>query len=228
MAYHPDTGAELWRCNGMSFEVIPTPVVGYGLVFCSSGRAGPTLAIRPGGKGDVTGSHLAWSTPRGSPFVPSPMLYNDQLYTVNDMASIVTSFEAGDRQGAVAGTPRRGPARGLLGVAGCGRRQGLLHERRGRDVRAEGRADVRAAARQPASASGRSPRRRWSTATGTSGPISTCSRSERNSLRTSGFGPQTSGLRLRTSGFSLRCLSVPATDHDAPTPARTRSLESAT
>ena len=94
MAYHPETGAELWRCNGMGFEVIPTPVVGYGLIFCSSGRAGPTLAIRPGGKGDVTRSHLTWSTERGSPFVPSPMLYNDQLYTVNDMASIVTSFQA--------------------------------------------------------------------------------------------------------------------------------------
>ena len=94
MAYNPDTGVELWRCGGTSFEVIPTPVVGYGLVFCSSGRAGPTLAIRPGGKGDVSSSHLSWSTPRGSPFVPSPILYNDQLYTVNDMASIVTSFEA--------------------------------------------------------------------------------------------------------------------------------------
>ena len=94
MAYDPATGAELWRCGGMSYEVIPTPVVGYGLVFCSSGRAGPTLAIKPGGKGDVTGTHLSWSTPRGSPFVPSPLLYNDQLYTVNDMQSIVTSFEA--------------------------------------------------------------------------------------------------------------------------------------
>ena len=94
IAYHPETGAELWRCNGMSDEVIPTPVVGYGLVFCSSGRAGPTLAIKPGGKGDVTRTHLAWSTPRGSPFVPSPVLYGGQLYTVNDMASIVTSFDA--------------------------------------------------------------------------------------------------------------------------------------
>lgn len=94
MAYNPETGAELWRCSGMSHEVIPTPVVGYGMVFCSSGRAGPTLAIRPGGRGDVTKTHLAWNTERGSPFVPSPLLYREQLYTVNDMASIVTSFEA--------------------------------------------------------------------------------------------------------------------------------------
>ena len=93
-AYDPDTGLELWRCNGNTFEVVPTPVVGYGLLFCSSGRAGPTMAIRPGGTGDVTDSHLVWSSPRGSPFVPSPILYGDQIFMVNDMASIATSFDA--------------------------------------------------------------------------------------------------------------------------------------
>lgn len=94
VAYNPDTGAELWRCGGSTFEVIPTPVVGYGMLFCASGRAGPTLAIRPGGKGDVTGTHVSWTSPRGSPFVPSPILYGDQLYTINDMQSIVSSFDA--------------------------------------------------------------------------------------------------------------------------------------
>jgi outer membrane protein assembly factor BamB len=93
-AYDPATGRELWRCNGNTYEVIPTPVVGYGMVFCSSGRAGPTLAIRPGGRGDVTRSHLTWSSPRGSPFVPSPILYGESLYMINDMASIVTSLDA--------------------------------------------------------------------------------------------------------------------------------------
>ena len=93
-AYDPDTGRELWRCGGSNDEVIPTPVVGHGMVFCSSGRAGPTLAIRPGGRGDVTRSHLAWSSPRGSPFVPSPILYGEHLYMVNDMASIVTCLDA--------------------------------------------------------------------------------------------------------------------------------------
>jgi outer membrane protein assembly factor BamB len=93
-AYNPDTGAELWSCGGSTYEVIPTPVVGYGMVFCSSGRAGPTLAIKPGGKGDVTRSHLAWASQRGSPFVPSPILYGEHLYMINDMQSIITSFEA--------------------------------------------------------------------------------------------------------------------------------------
>ena len=93
-AYDPDTGQELWSCGGSLYEVIPTPVVGYGMVFCPSGRAGPTLAIRPGGRGDVTDTHLVWSSPRGSPFVPSPVLYGEQLYLLNDMASIATSLDA--------------------------------------------------------------------------------------------------------------------------------------
>ena len=93
-AYDPANGSELWVCDGNSFEVIPTPVVGHGLVFAASGRVGPTLAIRPGGRGNVTRTHLVWTSPKGSPFVPSPIVYGDQLYMVNDMASIVTSFHA--------------------------------------------------------------------------------------------------------------------------------------
>lgn len=93
-SYDPDTGRELWTVRGMTFEVIPTPVVAHGLVFASSGRAGPTFAIRPGGSGDVTRTHVAWSTPKGSPFVPSGIVVDDLLYLVNDMQSILTVYEA--------------------------------------------------------------------------------------------------------------------------------------
>lgn len=93
-AYDPDTGKELWTVGGNTYEVIPTPVVGHGLLFVSSGRAGPTIAIRPGGSGDVTRSHVAWSSPRGSPFVPSGILAGDLLYLINDMQSILTVYEA--------------------------------------------------------------------------------------------------------------------------------------
>jgi outer membrane protein assembly factor BamB len=93
-AYDPATGKLLWWANGTTMEVIPTPVVGHGLVFCSSGRQGPTMAIRPGGSGDVTTSHVAWQTPRGSPFVPSPLLYGGRLYTVNDMNAVASAFDA--------------------------------------------------------------------------------------------------------------------------------------
>jgi outer membrane protein assembly factor BamB len=93
-AYDPASGKELWSVAGNTYEVIPTPVVGHGLVFCASGRAGPTIAIRPGGSGDVTSTHVAWSVSRGSPFVPSPMLVGEVLYLVNDMQSIITAYEA--------------------------------------------------------------------------------------------------------------------------------------
>jgi outer membrane protein assembly factor BamB len=93
-AYSPETGDELWTVRGNTFEVIPTPVVGHGLVFVSSGRAGPTFAVKPGGKGDVTGTHIAWTSPRGSPFVPSGLVFGDLLYLVNDMQSILSVFHA--------------------------------------------------------------------------------------------------------------------------------------
>jgi outer membrane protein assembly factor BamB len=93
-AYDPMTGRELWTVRGMTYEVIPTPVVGDDLVFASSGRAGPTMAIRPGGSGDVTSTHVAWSTPRGSPFVPSGIVHDGLLYLINDMQSVLTVYEA--------------------------------------------------------------------------------------------------------------------------------------
>jgi outer membrane protein assembly factor BamB len=93
-AYAPGNGELLWTVKGNKYEVIPTPVVGHDLVYCSSGRAGPTLAIRPGGSGDVTASRVVWTTPKGSPFVPSPILVGDYLYMVNDIQSIITAFHA--------------------------------------------------------------------------------------------------------------------------------------
>jgi len=108
-AYDPATGKELWSVRGNTTEVIPTPVVGHNLIFCSSGRTGPTLAIRGGGSGDVTDTHIVWQIPKGSPFVPSPVLDGDYLYTVNDMAAIATCFEA--RSGNLIWQGRLGRAR---------------------------------------------------------------------------------------------------------------------
>jgi len=93
-SYDPASGEEYWTVAGNLFEVIPTPVVGHGLVFASSGRAGPTFAIRPGGSGDVTDSHVAWRTQKGSPFVPSAIVVDEYLFMMNDMMSIVTNYEA--------------------------------------------------------------------------------------------------------------------------------------
>lgn len=92
-AYDPASGKELWSAGGLTFEVIPTPVVAEGLVICSSGRQGPTLAIRPGGTGDVTATHVAWSSQKGSPFVPSGVVVDGILYLVNDIQSVLTAHD---------------------------------------------------------------------------------------------------------------------------------------
>lgn len=83
-AYDPATGKKLWTVGGMSRECVPTPVFGHGLIFATTGPNGHTVCIRPGGHGDVTSSHVLWSTPRGAPFVPSPILVGDYLFLVDD------------------------------------------------------------------------------------------------------------------------------------------------
>jgi outer membrane protein assembly factor BamB len=98
-AYNPDNGEVLWKVSHGGAEVIPTPVVGHGLVLASFGRQGPTLAIRPGGSGDVTSTHVAWQAPKGAPYVPSTLVYGDELYMVNDQTSTATAYDA--KSGAV-------------------------------------------------------------------------------------------------------------------------------
>jgi outer membrane protein assembly factor BamB len=51
------------------------------------------LAIKPGGKGDVTESHVAWKAARGLPYVPSPLYYEGRVYLVKD-GGLMSSFDA--------------------------------------------------------------------------------------------------------------------------------------
>ena len=109
LAYDPKTGNELWTTRGNTVEVIPTPAIGFGLLFCSSGREGPTLAIRPGGSGDVTDTHIVWSIPKDSSFIPSPIVYGDHLYMINDMTALASCIDA--RNGKILWQEKLGDAR---------------------------------------------------------------------------------------------------------------------
>ncbi len=51
------------------------------------------IAIRPGGHGDITATHLAWSQTRGLPYVPSPLCYRGNVYTVKN-GGMVSCFDA--------------------------------------------------------------------------------------------------------------------------------------
>jgi outer membrane protein assembly factor BamB len=91
--YDPRTGKELWSLDGPTEEVIPNIVAGPNLLYSASGRNGPTLALRPGGNGDVTETHQVWRTVRSGPHVSSPALVNGRLYTAND-TGVFTCLDA--------------------------------------------------------------------------------------------------------------------------------------
>ncbi len=87
-------GKELWRLRGMT-QATPSPVAGQGLLFVGSGSQGesgrPLFAIRPGASGDISlaptqtsNEFVAWSQPRFSGYTPSPLLYRNRLYVIND------------------------------------------------------------------------------------------------------------------------------------------------
>ena len=84
-AYDHDNGKEIWRTAYNGYSVIPRPVTGHGMVFFSSGFDRPTaMAVKLGGQGDVTGSHLAWTINKGAPHTPSMLLDGNELYMVSD------------------------------------------------------------------------------------------------------------------------------------------------
>jgi outer membrane protein assembly factor BamB len=91
--YDPTTGKELWSLHGPTQEVVPTLVIGNDMIYSASGRNGPILSLRPGGKGDVSRTHLIWRTVRVGPHVPSPVLVHGRLYLAND-TGIVNCLDA--------------------------------------------------------------------------------------------------------------------------------------
>jgi len=89
--YDPASGKELWRLSGNSEIAIPTPIAGPGFVIVTNGYRGvqPIFAIKPGATGDITlkkdqtkSDFIAWSTTRGGPYIPTPLIYGDQLYVL--------------------------------------------------------------------------------------------------------------------------------------------------
>jgi outer membrane protein assembly factor BamB len=95
ISYDPATGHELWRVIGTTEVVCPTAVFGGGLVVSTSGRNGPIIAIRPGGKGDVTNSNVVWKLSRGGPYVPTGVAYRNRLFTIAD-GGILSCYNLGN------------------------------------------------------------------------------------------------------------------------------------
>lgn len=89
MAYDPHDGRELWRVSGTTQLVTPTPIVCGDLVYSLSGRNGAIIAIRPGGAGDVTETHVTWKLSSGGPYIPTGIAYRNRLYVLGDAGNLV-------------------------------------------------------------------------------------------------------------------------------------------
>jgi outer membrane protein assembly factor BamB len=81
--FNPRTGKELWTCRGMGTEIYAMPAVGPNLIVGICGHAGPAMAVRPGGKGDVTKTHREWIVPRNQQRVGSGVIHKGYLYLSN-------------------------------------------------------------------------------------------------------------------------------------------------
>ncbi len=93
-AYNPDNGEPLWHAGSERQTPIPSAVFHDGTIYLSRGyRNSDILALRPGGRGDVSTSHLRWRIPNGGSYVPSILQYQGLLYMTNEVG-VVTCAEA--------------------------------------------------------------------------------------------------------------------------------------
>jgi outer membrane protein assembly factor BamB len=102
--YDLASGAVVWECAGLSANIISSPVAANGVVYAgSSYDTRALMAIRlEGAKGDVTGTkQVIWSRERGAPYVPSPLLYGDSIYTLRHYQGIISRIDVktGNDQG---------------------------------------------------------------------------------------------------------------------------------
>ena len=95
LGFDPKDGRQLWHCDtGINWYMCPTPVVDGGLIYAIGGRKpNGGLAVRAGGRGDVTASHIIWKTDKGSN-VPSPILHDGHLYFADDNRGFVYCTDA--------------------------------------------------------------------------------------------------------------------------------------
>lgn len=95
-SYDLATGDLVWECGGLGAGCAASPIAGSDFVFAMSGNRNPAaLAIKyQGAKGDLTGSDsVAWQLDKGTPYVPSPLLYGDTLYFLKKNRGLLSCYD---------------------------------------------------------------------------------------------------------------------------------------
>jgi len=95
-AHDAATGRELWRVGGLNptgntyFRSIASPVVAGDLVIAPYARGESLTAIRRGGTGNVTGSHVAWARTDLGADVPTPAVKDGRIVVCTDKGKVVS------------------------------------------------------------------------------------------------------------------------------------------
>jgi outer membrane protein assembly factor BamB len=95
-SYDLETGEIIWECGGLGSNPIASPVVVDGLAICMTGHHDPAgIAVPLDSKGDVTDSEkIAWQIEEVTPYVPSPVVYEDTIYFTKSRNAILSSIVA--------------------------------------------------------------------------------------------------------------------------------------
>jgi outer membrane protein assembly factor BamB len=91
-SFDPLTGELLWHAGEPNRFPIAVPTYADGILYTSRGyRAGPYMAIRLGGQGDVTNTRVLWRVPTGAPYIASILYFDGLIYMANGngIASVV-------------------------------------------------------------------------------------------------------------------------------------------
>jgi outer membrane protein assembly factor BamB len=94
ISYDANDGKELWRVEGLNGEITPSPVFAAGMLFIVS-PSDKLMAIRPDGQGDVTKTHVAWTSEENVPDVTSPVSDGELVFTITS-GGLLTCFDAKD------------------------------------------------------------------------------------------------------------------------------------
>lgn len=85
-AFDPKTGKELWRCDGLNELIYTSPIAGDGVVVAMGGFLGTSVAVKQGGKGDVTETHRLWTSVRTKNRLGSGVIKDGYVYVLNTEA----------------------------------------------------------------------------------------------------------------------------------------------
>jgi outer membrane protein assembly factor BamB len=97
--HDPKTGEEFWRCGSLNaknsqwWRIVTSPVASPGFIYACAPKREPMIAIKEGGKGTVTDTHIAWRLESNTPDVCTPLYYQGKLFVLDGDKKVLTCLD---------------------------------------------------------------------------------------------------------------------------------------